>query len=75
MPVPAVAIVICPGLPLTSAMNSLRFFAGTEGCSTSTNGTLLMPEIAAKSLIGLKRGFEKTFGATLYTEFEAISSV
>ncbi len=75
MPVPAVAMVICPGRDFTSATNALKSRAGTEGCITSTKGTLLMPEIATKSRSGLISGLAYTFGDTLYTEFDAISSV
>jgi len=52
VPLPAEAIVILPGRDLASAMNSLTFFAGTEGWITITSGTLETNDVVAKSLTG-----------------------
>ena len=51
-PLPAEAKLSAPGFARASAIRSFTFFAGTPGCTTSTNGSVAISEIGWKSLIG-----------------------
>ena len=51
-PTPLDPKVCRPGSFFSSAMNSVRFFAGTFGLITTTSGNFVTSETGMKSLIG-----------------------
>src|SRR5215468_653746 len=56
-PVPAVPMVIFPGLDLALAISSGRVLAGNEGLTSITSGARVMPETATISRLKSKFGF------------------
>ena len=50
MPLPPEPKLSLPGCDLASAISSFTFFAGTDGCTTSTCPALAIIEIGAKSV-------------------------
>ena len=55
-PLPLEPYVSCPGCAFASAISSLMFFTGSDGCTTTTCGTAESQMIGAKSL-SLKGSF------------------
>ena len=53
-PIPADAMLILPGLALAKAMNSGTVLAGTDGFTSMTLGTRIMPATGAMSRMRLK---------------------
>ena len=72
---PPEAMLILPGEALASAISSATVFAGSEGCTTSTNGVVATRLTGAKSRTGWYEIFGYRLGATLTVLFDPIISV
>src|SRR5829696_3337408 len=74
-PAPLEENVSAPRLAFASAINSLTVFAGTEGCSASTFGTVATAVIGAKSFCTSYGSFSYRLGTIVSGAPDPISRV